>query len=122
MQAQAKSLEETRCYLESVIAQLQADVAHEQELRRFYNRYQGAGLLMEYLASWRNIFFVRCNNPLYALTGAFDRSSSCASFWTEKPPVKRCPCCNYPDAVYDEEIYKALNLPAGTPLQLKLGE
>lgn len=104
------------------LSQLRADVAFEEKVRQFYHRYQGVGVLMEQLASWRNIFFVRCSNPLYAVTGAFDRSTSGARFWTEKRPLKRCPCCNYPDAVYDEEPYQALNWAVGEPLKLQLGE
>jgi hypothetical protein len=77
---------------------------------------------MEYLVSWREIYFVRCNNPLFALTGTFDRSKSGARFCTEKPPIRRCPCCDYPGAVYDKEFYQTFNLPPGQPLKLQLGE
>ncbi len=108
--------------LTSNLSQLRVDVALEEEMRRFYHRYQGAGVLMDQLATWKNIYFVRCNNPFYALTGAFARSTAGARFWTEKPPIRKCPCCGYPDAVYDEKLYEALNQPVGTPLQLKLGE
>ena len=122
LQSDIKGLTGECQQLTSNLSQLRADVALEKEMRRFYHRYQGAAALMEQLATWRNIFFVRCNNPLYALTGAFDRSTSGARFWTEKPPTRRCPCCGYPGAVYDEKAYEALNQPFGTPLQLKLGE
>jgi len=122
LQAGVEGLEGERRQLGSKLSQLRADAAFEEKIRRFYHRYQGLGGLMDQLATWRSIFFVRCNNPFYAVTGAFDRSTSGARFWTEKPPLKRCPCCNYPDAVYDEKLYQALNLAIGAPLQIKLGE
>ncbi len=121
-QAEINKLEETRRRLEGILAQLQANLAEQEELRRFYRRYQGASALMELLGCWRGIFFARCNNPLFALTSAVDRSTAGARFWTEKPPVRRCPCCNYPDALYDASIYQVLNLPPGTPFKLQLGE
>jgi len=121
-QAEINDLEQAHHRLEGILAELQGDLAEQKEMRRFYRRYQGASALMEFLASWREIFFVRCNNPLLALTSAVDRSTAGAHFWTEKPPVKRCPCCNYPDAVYDPAVYHALNLAPGTPVKLQLGE
>jgi len=117
-----KSLEVAHHNLEGVLSQLQIDIATEEELRRFYQRYQSASTLMEYLASWRGIFFAHCNNPLFALTGAFDHRTSGARFCVEKPPIRRCPCCNYPDAVYDSHMYQALNWPIGAPYKLQLGE
>ena len=121
-QAEIKSLEQARHQLESILGQLQADVAHEEELRRFYHRYQGTSGVMEYLVGWREIYFVRCNNPLFAMTGAFDHRAGGAHFCVEKPPIRRCPCCDYPDAVYDSKFYQAINLPLGTPIKLELGE
>ncbi len=121
-QAEIKSLEENRRQLGTIVSQLQADETFEKELRRFYHRYQSAGVLMEFLASWRDIFFVRCGNPLFAVTGTFAQSTSGALFWTEKRPLKRCPCCNYPEAFYDEKLYEALNLPVGEPYKLQLGQ
>lgn len=122
LQDSVEGLEGERRQLGSKLCQLRADTAFEEELRRFYHRYQGLGELMDHLATWRSIFFVRCNNPLYAVTGAFNWSTSGARFWTEKPPLKRCPCCNYPDAAYDETLYQDLNLVIGAPLKIKLGE
>jgi hypothetical protein len=113
-------LEATRLQLENILSQLQADIATEEELRRFYHRYQSAGRLMEYLASWREIYFARCNNPLFALTGVFDQRASGARFCVEKRPT-RCPCCGY-GAVYDSQLYQFLNWPVGAPYKLQLGE
>ena len=118
-----KSLEGERRQVVSNLSQLRADTAFEEELRRFYHRYQSAGWFMEQLASWRGIFFVRCGNPLYAATRLLDQSTRGAHFWTEKPPGGgRCPCCDYPLVFYDEELYQALNLPIGESYKLQLGE
>jgi chromosome segregation ATPase len=121
-QAEVRSFEEKRDELQSVISRFQADIAHEEELRKFYHRYQSAAWLMEYLASWKEIYFMRCNNPLFAITGALDHRTAGARFCVEKPPTRRCPCCGYPDAVYDPRFYQTFNLPPGTPVKLQLGE
>lgn len=111
LQANVKALEVNRQQLEGVVSQLRADEAFEKEIRGFYHRYQAVGPLMEHLTTWRGIFLVRCTNPLFA-----DR------FWTERAPLKRCPCCNYPDAVYDVKLYQQIGVEPGTPVQLKLEE
>jgi len=108
--------------LGSSLSQLRADEAFEKKLRRFYHRYQGASSLMEYLATWRSIFFARCGNPTYAATSLLNRATRGARFLTEKPPIRRCPCCDYPLTFYDEEPYQALNLPIGESYKLQLGE
>lgn len=106
----------------SNLSQLRADVAFEEKVRQFYHRYQGAAWLMDQLASWRSIFFVRCGNPLYVATSVLDRSTRGGRFWTEKKPIARCPDCDYPGTFYDEELYQALNWTIGEPFQLNLGE
>lgn len=120
-ETEVKGLEETRHYLETVIAQLQADVATEEEMRRFYRRYRGVSRLMECLANWEQVIFLRCNNPLSALAGVFDPSARGAHFWTDKPAT-RCPHCGVTMLIYDEKPYHALNCPVGAPLKLQLGE
>jgi len=122
LQSDRKSLAAQCQQLESSLSQLRADEAFEKELRRFYHRYQGASSVMEYLATWRGIFFVRCGNPTYAATSVLNRATRGARFLTEKPPIRRCPCCDYPLAFYDEEPYQALNLPIGESYKLQLGE
>jgi DNA repair exonuclease SbcCD ATPase subunit len=119
-QTQVKNLEETRHYLENIIAQLRADMAAEEEMRRFYRRYQGVSGLMECLAGWEQVIFLRCNNPLSALAGVFDPSARGAHFWTDKPAT-RCPQCGLSMLIYDEKPYQALSWPVGTPLKLQLG-
>jgi chromosome segregation ATPase len=120
-QAQVRSLEETRCSLESVIAQLQADVATEEKLRKFYRQYHRVSGLMDCLAGWKQIIFLRCNNALSAMAGFFDESAGPAHFWTDKP-AKRCPHCGLTMLIYDEKPYQALNWPIGAPLRLQMEE
>jgi len=120
-QADIKSLEQARHQMENILGQLQADVAHEDELRRFYHRYYASSGLLEYLASWGQVFFLRCSNPVYAMAGVFDRSAGGAHVWTDKPGPK-CPHCGLNTLVYDEKLYQSLNLPVGSPVQLQLGE
>lgn len=120
-QAKVDSLEQTHQQLRGILSQLQADVVHEEELRRFYSRYYGREGLLECLASWDQIFFVRCNHPLPALAGVFDRSAAAAHFWTDKPAT-RCPHCGLTMLISDEKPYHALNWPVGSPLKLQLGE
>jgi len=122
-QTKVDRLEEKRRQLENTVSQFQADAAHEEELRRFYQRYHGVSQLMDYLAAWNQIYFVRCNNPLFALTGSVSRSAGNAHFWMDKMP-NRCPHCGSGSnlLVYDERPYQALGIPTGTPVRLQLGE
>lgn len=119
-QEQVDNLGQDRRYLETVIAQLQADVIAEEEMRRFYRRYYGVSGLMEYLASWKQVFFWRCNHPLSVATGVFDQSAV-AHFWTDRL-VAGCPHCGSDRVVFDEKPYQTLNWPVGVPLKLQLGE
>lgn len=120
-QVEINGLEQARHQMEGILAELQANLAEQEELRRFYRRYWGVRGLMECLASWNQIFFLRCNNPLSALAGVFDRSAAGAHFWTDKPST-RCPHCGLTMLIYDEKPYQALNWPVGDPLRLQLGE
>jgi hypothetical protein len=119
-QAQITRLEQARHHEETVLSQLQADVADEQELRWFYRRYHGLGGLMECLATWGQVTFLRCNNPFSALAGVFAPSAGGAHFWTDKPAT-RCPHCGSTMLIFDEKPYQTLNWPVGAPLRLRLG-
>ena len=107
--------------MENILGQLQADVAHEDELRRFYHRYYASSGLLEYLAGWGQVFFLYCSNPVYAMAGVFGCSAGGAHVWTDKPGPK-CPHCGLSTLIYDEKFYQSLNLPIGSPIQLQLGE
>ena len=122
LQSDRKSLTEECQQLASHLSQLRADTAFEERIRHFYHRYQSAGPLMEWLASWSDIYFGRCGNPIYDAIKVVNRSIRGAYFWTEKQLGGTCPCCGYPRTLYDEGIYQALNLPIGEPYKLQLGE
>jgi len=120
-QAEIKDLEQARNQLENIIGQLQADVAHEEELRRFYQRYYGWSGYLEWLASWEHVFLMHCDNPFKAVTGGFDHRAGGAHVWTDKAGPK-CPHCGLNTLDWDKGLYKALNLPPGTPFKIQLGE
>jgi predicted nucleic acid-binding Zn-ribbon protein len=121
LETRKKSLDQDCRFHTNLIQQLHVDVDAEDELRRFYHRYQGVSVLMEYLSGWNQVFFMRCNNPAFTITGAFDRNSGNANFWTDKPPAM-CPQCGYRHLLFDERVYQALNCPVGASLKLRLGE
>ena len=119
----AERLEKERSELEHTVSELRADKSNEDELRRFYRRYRGVSPLMEHLAAWDQVYFVRCSNPVFTLTGAFSRSAGNSRFWMDKQTA-RCPHCGAGSnfLLYDEGPYQALGIPTGTPVRLQLGE
>jgi len=118
-QAQVKALEEHHRYLEGAIAQLQVDEANEQEMRRFYQKYQGVSRFLDCLASWDQVAFLRCNNPVSSLANVMNPSAM-AHFCTDQPPVA-CPHCGKPAFIPDAKIYEALNLPLGCYVKFEEG-
>ena len=64
---------------------------------------------------------MRCNNPVKATAGMFDKKYGNANFWTDKPPAM-CPECGYMNIIPDNKIYKVLNLPLGLTIRSELGE
>lgn len=121
-QTEIKSLEQARSQLGNILGQLQADVAFEEELRRFYRRYCGREGLLEYLASWDGIYFVKCDNVVSTLAGSFYRPAGNAHFFTDKRP-SRCPHCGLTTLLPDEKPYQAINCwPVSDPIKLQLGE
>jgi len=98
---------------ESNLKHLQADVAEEQRLRQFMVRYQSGSGLLERLAGWKQIQFLRCGNPGCEPFGGINH------FCTDKQATK-CPHCGSGLVYYDEELYKLLNLEM-RPFKLILG-
>lgn len=92
---------------------LQADVDEEQRLRQFVIRYQSGSGLLECLAGWKQIRFLRCDNPGCEPFGGINH------FWTEKQATK-CPHCGSGLVYYDDELYNLLNLEM-RPFKLILG-
>jgi len=121
LESEKKTLAGESGNLRSILSQLQVNIAEEETLRRFYRRYASVSVLLDSLASWNQVFFVRCTNPAYVITGAFDAKSGNAHFWTDQPPAM-CPQCGYRVLNADEGIYRALNWPAGVAGKLVLGE
>ena len=78
-------------------------------------------MLLEELATWDQVYFMRCGNPINMAAGILDKKQGNPHFWTEKLPVS-CPHCGYPRSYFDTEIYQYLNWPAEEPFKLILGE
>jgi len=114
-------LQASRQDFEIGISKLQGDLAEENELRRFFRRYQGVSGLMDCLGTWDQVFFLRCNNAVTAMAGVFNPSLANPRFWTDKP-AKKCLHCGLPMICYDEKPYQALGMPVGQPLRIVLGE
>jgi DNA repair exonuclease SbcCD ATPase subunit len=119
-QAGIESLEAVSHNLEGILSKLQSDLANENDLRRFRSRYKSVSGLMEYLATWQQLFFLRCNSPTLAVAGVFDRSAGLARFLSEKLAVK-CPHCGQNTIAWDADAYSTLNCGVG-PVRLRLGE
>ncbi len=119
-QSQIESLEEGRHRLEAVIASLQADIVGEEEMRRFHRRYYWVSGLMEYLATWDQVIFLRCDNAVSAAASVLDRSAAGPRLWTDKP-VTRCPHCGLNVLNPDKKAYEALGWTLGAIAKLPLG-
>jgi len=121
LESQKKGLADESIRLGNVLSQLQADVAGEDDLRRFYRSYVGLSGIMDQLAAWEQVYFMRCGNPVNMTAGVFDKKYGNPHFWTDKPPIT-CPHCGYSRLYFDAEIYKYLNWSADIPLKITLGE
>jgi len=113
-ESEVNRLKEGRRLLEVSVSRLQADLDQEQGLRQFYVRYSPASDLMEYLASWQQVFFLRCDNSMC------DPFAGITRFWTDRP-VRKCPHCGMGLIKPDSEPFRLLQIPEGTTFALKLG-
>ena len=121
LESQKKGLANENIRLENVLSQLLADIAGEETLRRFYQRYIGYSGLLDKLSKWEQVYFMRCGNLVNMTAGVIDKKLGNPHFWTEKLPVS-CPHCGYPITYFDTEIYQYLNWPAEEPFKVILGE
>ncbi len=121
LEAQNRQLEEERLKLQTGLAQLRVDEAVEQELRQFYHRFGGLGGVLELLSKWKRVYPLRCNNPAYIVTRAFNPSAGCARIWTDKLFSNRCPHCGLNTLDFDAEAYEAFGVPVGRPVKISLG-
>jgi hypothetical protein len=113
-ESEAKRLEQVRRQLEINVSRLHADLDEEQGLRQFYIRYSPLSELLEYLVSWKQVYFLRCDNSMCAPFAGITR------FWTDRP-VRKCPHCGSGMINPDPEPFRLLNVPEGTEFTLKLG-
>jgi hypothetical protein len=113
-QSRVNQLKEVQHQLENSVDHLQADLDGEQSLRYFFIRYRPLSDLLEYLVSWKQVYFLRCDNPMCAPFAGITR------FWTDKP-VRKCPHCGLNLIKPDPEPFRLLNMPEGTEFPLKLG-
>ncbi|MFC2012185.1 hypothetical protein ACFLVU_03535 [Chloroflexota bacterium] len=121
LESQKKALSTESGNMRNILAQLQADVAYEEDLRHFHRRYFPLYGLLDNLSTWTQVFFMRCANPANTVAGFFDRTKGNHHFWTDKP-ASACPHCGYQILQFDRDIYRYLNWPEGEPLNLYLGE
>ncbi|MFC2045003.1 hypothetical protein ACFLT8_07460 [Chloroflexota bacterium] len=121
LESQKKGLTNENIRLGNVLSQLHADIDGEQALRQFYHRYAGYNWLLEKLAEWEQVYFMRCANPVHVGAGMLVKKLGGPHFWADKPPIS-CPHCGYPHPFFDTEIYEYLNWPAEVPFKITLGE
>ena len=107
--------------LKNILTQLQADVAYEEDLRRFHRRYFPLCGLLDELSTWPQVFLMRCMHPASTVAGVFDKTKGNHHFWTDQPPVA-CPVCRYPVLEYDIKIYNYHGWSTQLPLNIRLGE
>jgi hypothetical protein len=121
MESEMKDLDHERIVLNNTVSQLRSDLVYEETVRQFHRRYSGVSVLLEHLATWDRVFFMRCVNPFFAMTGGVDAHSGNAHFWTDKQPAM-CPQCGHNGLAFDERIYQSLDQPIGIPGKVVLGE
>ena len=121
LESQKKGLTNENTRLGNALSQLHADIDSEQALRQFYQRYAGYSWLLEKLAEWDQVYFMRCSDPAHVGAGMLVKKLGGPHFWADKLSVS-CPHCGYPHPYFDTEIYQYLNWPAEVPFKLTLGE
>ncbi len=121
LESQKKTLVGENGTLRNILSQLQADIANEEALRQFHRRYAPVSWLLDKLASWNQVYFMRCGNPINMAAGVIDKKLGSPHFWTDAPPTI-CPHCGCRPLFYDTEVYQFLNWPVEIPLKLKLGD
>jgi DNA repair exonuclease SbcCD ATPase subunit len=120
-QTEVKRLEGVRFNLENVLNKLKEDKAYEDDIRRFHRRYWNLSGLLDCLATWDQVIFLRCHNPVDTMAGYFNPAVKNAHIWTDKPAMM-CPHCGLKILGYDEKPYQAINRLVGTPLRVVVGE
>lgn len=119
LQASLDRLNGARAEQESRLLQIRADLTEQDRLSRFYRRYHGLHVLLEIMAGWENVFFLRCNNPTNGIIRLLDPRAD-TRVWTDRPAA-RCPHCGLNVLVFDERVYRELGTAPG-PAKLELEE
>jgi len=112
-EGELKSLKNICRQWELNLKQLQSDVHEEQRLRQFMVRYQPNSELLDCLAGWKQVLFMRCKNP------GCEPLHGINHFWSEKLAT-RCPHCGSGPIDFDRELYDTLGLEM-RPFKLILG-
>jgi len=121
LESQKKAITTESRNLKNTLGELQADVAYEEDLRRFHRRYFPLCGLLDELSNWHQVFFMRCTHPASTVAGVFDSTKGNHHFWTDRPPAA-CPVCGYPVLEYDIKIYNYHGWQTQRPLKIHLGE
>ncbi len=121
LESQKKAITAESGNLKNILTQLQADVAYEEDLRRFHRRYFPLCGLLDEISTWPQVFFMRCTHPASTVAGVFDSTKGNHHFWTDRPPVA-CPVCGYPVLEYDIKIYNYHGWQTQRSLKIHLGE
>jgi len=101
---------------QEVLSQLRTDLAEQERLRRFWQRFKGTSQILEYLARWDQVIPMRCNWFFCGARFLVDQGPS--SFRTKLT----CPCCGLGLVYYDDEAFTTLGLSYRTPIKIELGE
>jgi len=120
-QSEIKMLESAQLNLRTGLIKLREDQVYEEELRRFHRRYWKFSGLLDCLATWDQVIFLRCQHPADIMAGLFNPAVKNAHFWTDKPVIM-CPHCGLKIFSLDEQPYHAINSLVGAPLRVVLGE
>ena len=115
--AEIKSLDVVREDLESNIKKLKGDQQYETAKEKFYRKYFRISPLLDCLASWGQVYFMRCNSTVSNFTQFFNPAMKPARLWTDRPPQK-CPHCGLSSLLYDETVYRAIGASPGAPITI----
>ncbi|MDP3061849.1 MAG: hypothetical protein Q8O40_01360 [Chloroflexota bacterium] len=100
--------------LQDTRSRLTSDVAQQEALRRFHDRYQGWSGILEHLAGWNQVIPMRCNWLTCGAHFLVDRAPS--HFRTRHV----CPCCGLSVLLYDEWFYTFTGQPYASPIKVRL--
>lgn len=100
---------------QAALTQLREDIAEEERLRHFHQRYGVASPVLEYLSNLEQVIPLRCHMAFCS-----------ATFWVNRGPSHFrakyvCPCCGHTALDYDEQAFNALGVSFRGPFKIELG-